>query len=174
MNTTDVVRVLLSERTKLLGFIQCILGRRDGVEDVFQDACLLATAKADTIDDEVHLRAWLRRACRHLCRATLRKERQSGFPLGDHVLDLLEEQWSRQVSDHSSDVFDALMLCVGELASKSQELVRQRYVIGLSVQEIAERLRRTPSSLYVSFSRIHATLADCVWRRMNRLKASNG
>ena len=56
MDQEQLVRCLLySGGLKVLGFTQAIMGRWEGVEDVFQEACLLALAKSQEINDEPHL-----------------------------------------------------------------------------------------------------------------------
>jgi RNA polymerase sigma factor (sigma-70 family) len=169
MEHDQLVRCLLAERAKVLGFTQAVMGRREGVEDVFQDACLLAIAKATEIKDETHLMAWIRLTCRNLCREVLRGKGPPVVALDDHVLSLLEDHWGRQ-EQKSSDIAQALRNCLGHLAEKSRDLIRRRYVDGMTVDEIARQVERPVKSVYVTFSRINAALADCIDRQLRVAK----
>lgn len=122
MEQEPLVRALMTERAKVIGFIMVLIGGQDGAEDIFQDVCVLAFARRADIRDEAHLKAWLRLASRNLARNWLRKRNRHELPLGD----------------------------------------------------IAAALGRPLGSLYVTFCRLHAALADCVRQRLDAGEAAHG
>ena len=62
----------------------------------------------------------------------------------------------------------ALRECVEKLSPYARQLIRMRYVDDLSAQDVAERLNRSPNTIYVALSRTYRHLADCVERRLAR------
>jgi RNA polymerase sigma-70 factor (ECF subfamily) len=173
LHQDQIVKCLLSERSRVLGFVRAILGGSEGTEDVFQDASLLAISKAEEIVDEAHLMAWLRVVCRNLARNVKRANSRSAIALSDEVLALLESHWSQR-DGRSSDAARALSECLEKLPAKSSELVRLRYLDGLKVQEVAERVGRPAASLYVVFGRISAALANCIDRELRPQEVARG
>lgn len=173
MDHDQVVKCLLAERSKVLGFIRTILGGWEDAEDIFQDASLLAIAKSQEIVDEGHLLAWLRISCRNLARNIKRSHSRCALSLSDEVLDLLEIHWARRDNQPSNAAL-ALSECLEKLPSKSLEMVQLRYLEGLKVEEVAKRLKKPAASLYVTFSRISAALAECVERHLRAAGGDHG
>src|SRR5262245_55065474 len=138
MDHDQIVKCLLAERAKVLGFIRAILGGWEDAEDIFQEASLLAIAKSQEIADETHLMAWLRISCRNLARNLRRTNARSALSLSEEVLDLLEAHWSQQ-TEGSADAAQALNECLEKLPPKSFEMVRLRYLEGFKIHQIAER-----------------------------------
>ena len=66
-----------------------------------------------------------------------------------------------------SEVFDALQVCLKELTDRGREIIEMRYVEGLRVADLAERLERPPQSVYKAMSRIYQQLAQCISKRMS-------
>ena len=62
----------------------------------------------------------------------------------------------------------AVRACVKKLSPYAQQLIRMRYVDELSALEVAERLNRSPNTIYVALSRTYRYLAGCVERRLAR------
>ncbi len=55
MEENAIVRTLVAQRVKVLGYIQSLVRRRHMAEDIFQDVCVLAVEKRHTIQNEAHL-----------------------------------------------------------------------------------------------------------------------
>ena len=162
-----LIRCVLAERVKVLAYIRSIVRRHDLAEDVFQDLCVLVIQKRHEIVDERHLAGWLRTSARQLAMNAARKRANQSLLLGDAVHDLMEPHWRRLDAGPSSAAAEALEVCVEALSPKARQLVNNRYVEGLKFEEIARRLGRPVSSLYVTVSRIHKKLAECVLRRLS-------
>jgi RNA polymerase sigma-70 factor, ECF subfamily len=161
-----VVRVLFAERAKLLSYIGSIVRRPDLAEDVFQDVCILALRKVASIPDEAHLVKWARSTARLRALQVLAKRQERQLSLSDEVLDRLEMIWSQHAGDDDSDASDAVRHCLELLSPTARNLIQKRYVEGMEYPTLAGVLGRPVASLYVSFSRIHAALADCVNNRL--------
>ena len=166
MDENVLIRVLVAERVKVLGYIQSIVRRPESAEDVFQDVCVLAVQKRQGIEGEAHLLNWLRTTARLTAINVLRKRQERHLSLEDGIIDLLEADWPPHDRDDSASLAEALRHCVDLLSPGAHELIRKRYVEGVGYLKLAEGLKRPVNSLYVTFSRIHAALADCIVRRI--------
>jgi RNA polymerase sigma-70 factor (ECF subfamily) len=159
------VILLLRERVKLLAYIRAIV--RDGhlAEDVFQEVAVLAIRKRDEIRDGPHFLAWMRLTSRHTALKTLR-HRQHQLLLDESLLDRLDEQWAEHDSASSADLLEALRHCLERLSPHARNLVKLRYAEGVSGQRLAEVVDRSLNTVYVSLSRIHRSLGDCIRQRL--------
>ena len=161
-----IVRILLAERVKVIAFILSLVRRHDFAEDVFQDVCVLALEKHAEIENEQHLLRWVRVAARLYAMNLLRRERKGPIPLSEDVMQLLEKHWQQQDSTDSSAVLEALRACLQVLTAGARKILQQRYGEGLSMEVIAAELNRPVNSVYVTLSRAHNALAECVFRRI--------
>jgi RNA polymerase sigma-70 factor (ECF subfamily) len=156
----------MRERARLLAYAMVILRDEHAAEDIFQDITVAAIAKADEIQSEAHLMGWLRRACRFRALELSRNRRNHACLLDADVLDALEPHWVEQESTGPADeVLAALRACVKKLSPGAQQLVKHRYVDGLTGQRLAEKLGRKLNTTYIAVSRVHKALHRCIQER---------
>lgn len=168
----DLVRVLVAERVKMLAYIDSLVRDEGLSEDLFQEVCMLAVEKAGVIKDELHLVKWLRTTARFHALNAMQKRQQRGVCLDNDVLDALESRWQNHYdADDASDRADALRHCLDKLPGRSRELIERRYVEQLSYDQLALLVGRPIDSLYVTFSRLFASLGNCI---MDRLRTTGG
>jgi RNA polymerase sigma factor (sigma-70 family) len=162
-----LVRTLVAERVKMLGYIQSLIRRHDLAEDIFQDVCAASIQKRESIESEEHLRNWMRTTARRQVMNVIRKRQESSLSLDADVMELLEPVWQKQDASDSAERAEALRLCMGQLSKPHQDLVRKRFVENYEYVRLAKEINRTVSSVYVTFSRIYATLGKCVSARLD-------
>jgi len=125
-------------RDALLRFCWGYLGRMDDAEDAVQDVCCKVLT-APTIPDR--FRPWLYRIARNHCLNLIRDRaaRKDGVPLPDPSMlhETLTGQLTRLVRD---EMQTRLAELVRTLSPEQGEVLRLRYVEGLSRAEIAEVL----------------------------------
>jgi RNA polymerase sigma-70 factor (ECF subfamily) len=160
------VALLLSHRAMLLGYVVSIVRDPDLAEDVFQNAAVVILDKAAAVAGD-DFPAWARRVARLEALAALRKRKRAPELLDPSVLELLEDHW-RAGDGAPAPARKALRECVERLSPYARQLIRLRYVEELSAQDVAERLNRSPNTIYVALSRTYRHLADCVERRLAR------
>ena len=166
MDEQQLMRVLLQDRLRVIGYTMTMVRRLELAEDIFQEVCMLALERRESITDESHLHRWLRATARNLAYNLMRKRQERQLTLDDGILDSLESLWIKQDDHQATDIVEALRHCMDRLPPASASLVRKRYVQGISYTELADILHRPVASLYVTFSRIHAALADCIYQRL--------
>lgn len=162
-----VLRLLLTHRAMLVGYIGSIV--RDGhlAEDIFQNVSLIVVKKGTALEDPAAFPAWARRIARFEALNALRREGKSPQPLDDHLLDLLEAHWSAG-DDAEGARAEALRGCLEKLTSRSRQLIELRYRENVSGTDLARRLSQPLNTVYVALSRIHRALSACIRLRLSQ------
>jgi RNA polymerase sigma-70 factor (ECF subfamily) len=161
----SLVILLLRERVKLLAYIRAIVRDDHLAEDVLQEVALLALRKRDEIRDGRHFLGWMRLTSRHRALKTLRRRHHQPL-LEETLLDRLDEQWAEHDQSPSADLLEALRHCLERLSPPARSLVELRYAEGVSGRRLAEVVDRSLNTVYVTLSRIHRSLGDCIRRRL--------
>jgi len=130
-----VVQELLRQQTKLTAFAWSLLRDAHAADDLFQDVCLEAIRKRAEISDESHLSAWAMQAIRFRAVDRLRSDERHRRILSDQALDRLQKTWQAAES-HDKAANDALRDCVAKLSDYAKQIVKLRYVDGLSGGEV--------------------------------------
>ncbi len=163
----------MKDRAKLASYIWSMVRDEHLVEDVLQDVYVLAISKISEINDEQHLRYWSRHTARFLCLKALRDRRRMPISLSSETQNLLEGVWAELDKRETTDSVDALRSCIDVLTPRSKKMIRMRYVDGCKSAEIAKRLGQQVQSVYVSLSRIHRSLSECVKSHVMRKISEN-
>lgn len=167
LDQDTVIQILMSERMRLFAYIWSIVRDEHMAEDVFQEVSILVLHKREELRDAAALPTWLRKAARLAAIAGLRRQDRRPVLMDDDVLDRLEPFWA-EPSGGSSARAEALRECVEALTPRARQLLRMRYVEGLSGRDVARRTGRKLESVYMALSRLHNRLASCVRQRLTR------
>lgn len=166
MSRQDVVRIGLREQDRLLAYIHAIVNDDHAAEDVFQETFAAAIEQCIAIADEHHLVRWLRVTARNKSKEAIRKLVRQPRRLDDDVIDRLEGHFDELPANGSTDTMDALRQCMDQLAPNIRRLVELRYQDDLSGQKLADVVGQKLNTVYVTLSRAHRTLANCVRLRL--------
>jgi RNA polymerase sigma factor (sigma-70 family) len=170
LDQPTLVRLLVSERVKMLAYIQSLVLDEDLAEDVFQDVCMLAVQKISVIKSETHLLRWLRTTAKFVAMNTMQKRKQRTLSLDDGLIEVLEAAWQKRDTDNVSEMTDSLRHCVDLLPATARRLVEQRYMQAKTYDQLSAETGRPVPSLYVTFSRILSALNDCISARTRRVQ----
>jgi RNA polymerase sigma-70 factor (ECF subfamily) len=161
------IALLLSHRAMLLGYIISIVRDPDLAEDVFQNVAVVVLDKAGAVTRDEDFPPWARRVARLESLTALRKRKRAPELLDHSVLEMLEDHWCATETP-PAPTRKALRECVEKLSPYARQLIEMRYVEQLSAQDVADRLNRSPNTIYVALSRTYRHLAGCVQRRITR------
>lgn len=173
MKEDELIRIIIKTRISLLAYIQSIVRNAELAEDIFQDVCVIALEKRALLSRHRNVVAWLYKSARFEALNRLRKRSQRELSLSDELLEVLDAEF-RTVDEKTSSrvLLEAVRHCIERLSPSAQVLVQYRYAKGMDYADIAAKLGRPANSLYVTFCRIHAALADCV-RKYNLTGGAN-
>jgi RNA polymerase sigma factor (sigma-70 family) len=167
MDSNSVVRALIRDRAKLLGYIWVIVRDHHVADDVFQDVVVLAMGHAGEINDERHLSLWARKAARLKALEAVRRQNRRPVSLDDDVLQMIESDWSAVDAIAVGPEVEHLRSCIERLTPRARRILHLRYVEGLGGATLAAHAEVGIDlrSLYVAMSRIHKALHDCITRK---------
>jgi RNA polymerase sigma-70 factor (ECF subfamily) len=166
LDREQVLRLLLAQRTMLVGYITSIVRDPHMAEDVFQNVAVLVLKKGPELRQAGAFPAWVREVARREALAELRRHRHTRQPLDDSVLDLLEDHWSAHDNRPLVQATEALRECTKKLGPRARRLIEMRYVQNLRGKDLAEQLGQPPNTVYVAMSRIYRALSVCIKARL--------
>lgn len=156
------VRLLLTHRAMILGYLGSILHDPHLVEDVFQEVALVVLRKGAALRNAGDFPVWLRRIARLEALSALRRLQRRPRPFDQSVLDLLDSGWASGDGEEESPRIEALRSCLERLTPQARKLVDLRYGQNLSGQSLAERRSQALNTVYVALARIHRVLSGCI------------
>jgi len=158
------IKLIMAQRSDLIGYVWSIVRDEHLAEDVFQDVLIVALAKLDTIADAAHLRRWLRVALRLESLKALRRQGKSATLMEPTLMDALDATWQAELEAEDEEMKRKLSYCVDRLPPKARLLIQKRYEEGITGKALALELGRSLNAVYVGLSRAHRALAECMQR----------
>jgi RNA polymerase sigma-70 factor (ECF subfamily) len=169
MDRTEILIVLMPERTKQIALAWSILRQSHLSEDAYQDMLAKVFENEDIFEGPQHLRGWSWRVLRNRCYELIRQQKYQVVLLDDSILDLVDAEFERRGTTDMPLRADALHDCLEGLSEKSRQTIRMRYFEGLRGNRVAEKLGRKPDAVYKALQRIYVTLAQCIQKKLAAL-----
>ena len=170
LSPESTTATLLSERLPLTAFFASITRDHHLAEDVFQDVCVKAVARAERFDSSTHLLNWARLTGKNRAIDILRSRDGRYIGLSDEMLALLAADWPDQ--SQTSAMQDALAHCITQITPNNRDLLRLRYFEHRNCADVAAIMGRKIETVYQALARLHKTLGDCIRRRLQAESAS--
>lgn len=162
-----ILKTVMSDRPRLHGYAWVVVGDPDLAEDVLQEVSLLALQKTDQINNEQHLQGWLRESIRRHGMSARRARFKQAGQLSPEVLTMLAAVNAQASSETQVERMKALRHCIELLGSQARQTLAMRYGERMKPAEIAERTGRSLRSVYQMVTRSHATLRQCILKRLS-------
>jgi len=180
MNSSD--RELFIEQVRehhagLRGFVRALGVDPLWVDDVAQEAFIVAYNRLDEYDPERDFGAWLRGIARNLVINERRKNARRKRILSDNLTDVListssvAEEEEREIGDNGLARMKALKECIATLPEKSLQMMRSRYEDDLSAQDIADQYVMKPPAVRKALERVRVSLRKCMEDRLGLTEA---
>lgn len=160
------------EQSRLRTYIRSLGVRAEVVDDLAQDALMVAYEKRATFDPAIQqdFGAWVRGIARKLVANAVRKEARRKICLSEHLTELLLTNPTDDLhpfTNHASDEqLAALSACLTALPEHSRQLIHLRYFDELSPGAMASRLERTANDVRQVLFRIRGLLLTCIEKRL--------
>ena len=161
-----LLRLLLSHRAMLLGYIIARVRQIDLAEDIFQDVAVVILSKGARLNEEAGFAPWARKIARLEALARLRKRRKSPRSLDQAVLEQLEDHWRSQEGGTLAPTLEAVRACTQKLSPGARQLIELRFVHNVRGKDLAAKLGKPANTVYVAFSRIYRALSACIRKRL--------
>lgn len=155
------VKLMTEHQGSLRGFIVSLLPGSPDVADVLQETNTVLWQKRDRFKHGTNFLAWAFQIARYEVLRQHDRQRRSGrVAFSNELLEVLADVDSPDESDE--ELLAALDHCLGKLSETQQELVRERYTPGHSLEDLAARTGRSAGSLRIALQRIREVLRRCI------------
>ena len=154
------VRLLVEHEPRVRSFLRGLLPSWYEVEEVAQEASLVAWRKFDDFEQGTAFGGWLLTIARFEALKYRRRVARSPLVFVDEVWDLLAEEASgddvRQIRREHLEV------CLGKLDSSKRDLLLKVHTPGVVMREVALQSGKSEQAFYKIIQRLRAVLLGCV------------
>ena len=167
LKARSLTQALLQYRVMLFGFIYSLVRDVVVAEEIFQEVAVVAMEKEQRGDEVIHEPArWLKEVVRRTVKAGFRTRQQRVVTVDPDYLEQVAEGFeSESGHERQQERLSALGNCLEHVSRENRDVLRRRYVVGSTYEEMGKALHRTPGALRVLIHRIQQRLADCVENR---------
>jgi RNA polymerase sigma-70 factor (ECF subfamily) len=162
----------MKSRDRIAAAAWVVVRDAHAAEDIFQNVALKALKQEIDFPAEGAVLSWAFITARREAIDWLRRHRREVTGLHTEVLELLEQDWLHETTQHGEMRIEALRTCLKTLPAKSSQLLRLRYFEGRKCGEVAEKLGMGLDAVYKRLSRVHQGLKKCIELRLNKLEAT--
>jgi RNA polymerase sigma-70 factor len=152
------------EQSRLRAFVRVLGVRAEAVDDMAQDALLIAYERLADFRRGEDFGAWVRGIARRLVANWIRKENRRQQILSDHVSELFVGA-AEQDTGHD-DQLVALRACLEQLPESGRQLLHLRYFEELNPGAIASRSEQSATSVRQQLFRLRRALLSCIESRL--------
>lgn len=160
----EFTQLVAEQHQQLRSFVRTLGVAPDWVDDLAQEALLIAWREQDSFDRRRDLGKWLRGIARNLVRNEIRKQERQERLLHQGLAELLVRAAETDSEPESWAACRVPMLrdCVEQLAPKSRELVSGRYGDGWKAPDLADHFNMTAAAVRQALVRIRLQLKRCI------------
>ncbi len=161
-------RMVAENHVQLRSFVRMLGVDPDWVDDLAQEAFVVALRDPELFEQQQDVGKWLRGIARNLVRNEIRKDARRRRILHEGFAELLlqdadchddDPYWQRARLSHLRD-------CVEQLPPKSREIVTGRYSDGWNATDLADHLSMTAAAVRQALMRIRQQLKVCVEQQL--------
>lgn len=160
------VRHLVEHEPKMRAFLRTLLPTWDAVEEVAQDASLVAWRKYADFHEGSNFAGWLLTIARFEALKHRRKAARSPLVFDEDVWDMLADE--AQGTSAADARREALEYCLNELHADQRSLLLQAHTPGVRLNEVARSTGRSEQALYKTVQRLRAALLQCIENRTRK------
>ncbi|BDS08731.1 DNA-directed RNA polymerase sigma-70 factor [Oceaniferula spumae] len=167
--TRDFIKELTQNQLALMNYIRSLMPwAPNEVNDILQETNLTLWDKIAEYELGTNFKAWAFTIARYKVLNHLKVSKSSQLVFFDNELIDQISAATLERGEQASDMkAHALEQCLQKLSQKQRELLSARYGTEVTVEQYADKLGRSPSSLYVTLNRLRAKLKDCIHNRIS-------
>jgi len=164
-HTERFVQALTGCQSRLFTFILMLVPDEEQARDILQETNLVIWRKSDEFEDGTNFGSW---ACRIAHYQVLAYWRNTGRDRHIFNQEFVQDLVTSSVK--ATGEIDAkgavLRQCLSELAPPQQELIRQRYAPGTTVESMAESLKIPSAAVSNRLYRLRQILRNCIREKL--------
>ncbi len=163
------VRLLVEHEPRVRSFLRGLLPTWYEVEEVAQEASLVAWRKFDDFEEGTSFGGWLLTIARFEALKYRRRVARSPLVFADDVWELLAEEARGEENLHIRRQY--LEVCLGKLEPTKRNLLLKVHTPGVVMREVALQLGKSEEAFYKVIQRLRVILRDCVLKEIEAEKA---
>lgn len=158
------VRLIVQHEPFARAHLRGLLPSWNDVEEVVQEASLVAWRKFDDFQQGTSFGGWFMTIARFEALRYRRKMARSPLVFSADVWQLLEKDVSD--AEHATAQLSHLEACLNKMDSRQRDLLLKAHTPGVMIRRIAQEAGRSEQAFYKSLQRWRRTLLDCVSNAM--------
>lgn len=158
------VRLLVEHEPRVRSFLRGLLPTWHDVEEVAQEASLIAWRKFDKFEQGTSFGGWLLTIARFEALKYRRRVARSRLVFVDEVWDLLAEEASGEELQQIRR--QHLEICLEKLGSPKRDLLLHVHTHGVVMRKAAEESGKSEQAFYKGIQRLRAVVHDCVLKEV--------
>ncbi len=161
----------------LRGFVRSLGVAPMWVDDLAQEAFVIAYQRMADFDENRDFGAWVRGIARNLVINERRKDARRKRILSDHLTEVLvassslPENEVEEKGDRARAKALALKECLDKVPDKSRAMLQARYENEQSAPDIALQMNMSAAAIRKSLERVRKALRKCVQQRIGEVNA---
>ena len=159
--------LLVAVQPRLRGYVASLLGGWAAVDDVVQETCVVLLQKRETFEAGTNFSAWAFRVAYFTAASWRRDKLREGRVMFSETFFQTAAAIAEGYATDAPDLHDALGHCMRQLPARDQELVRAKYVDGVSLVTQAAAASRGSNAVHKAISRIRLALRHCIHQRIH-------
>ena len=161
----DLVALMTQFQGRLYCYILTLLADPNVANDVLQETNVVLWKESRQFVPGTNFKAWSFRIAHFQCMAYRQKQLRDKVMFNDDVVAAMATE-SKDLDDFYEDRARALERCLEQIQPRSREALRLRYAEELAVNELANKMDRTPNAISQLLFRARQWLIECVKREI--------
>lgn len=157
----SIADALKSAQAMLHAFIVTLIGNLPDADDILQETNFRIFKESGDFDGSKSFASWARSIAFYEVKSWRQRQRRERLVFDNDVLETVAEEDRAQTKNLEAR-YVRLDGCLEKLPKEWRQIVNARYYQNRSVQEIADRLRKTPNAVSLVLMRARAALAECI------------
>ena len=163
-NYEEFVRLLVKHEPSVRAFLRGLLPTWHDVEEVAQEASLVAWRKFDGFEGGTSFGGWLLTIARYEALKHRRRMARSPLVFSDDIWKMLAEE--RPAENVQQIRHRHLEVCLEKMKPAQRDLLVKVHSPGVVMREVAKELGKSEQAFYKLIQRLRAVLLDLVMKEM--------
>jgi RNA polymerase sigma-70 factor (ECF subfamily) len=169
-STSDFVRLLKQHDRRISSFIFALVSNWSDAEDLIQETSVRLWEQFHEYRPGADFGAWACTIARYMVMAYRKKQQRNRLQLSPEVIEKVASELDSAAAEQS-DRLRALGSCLQKCDAGSRNLLRLCYRKNAQIKNVAERMGRSITGVYMALSRLRRALYDCVENELRRSSA---
>lgn len=158
--------LVLDHHVGIRAFVRSLGVDPDWVDDIAQEAFLIAFDQFDTFDSQRDFGKWIRGIAANIVRNEIRKNARRGRILNAGLSEILTGLHGETPELTESIAIQSVRDCLDKLNPEPRKLIQARYKDGLSAPKLAEIFGQSAANIRQRLTRIRRDLRLCLESNM--------